>query len=253
MDHWFYWLDIVVNNIARMHKVIFYHFRMHRLNHPVHSISAAIGAQRFMMAILFFWIPHTDQVRKRFLQLCRYNMKSTHCIPMQSSSVIPRCIVPLKCGTPLCRHRTLVAPPYLSNYKNTHYHIYHNIPINVHYSFIVNKDIYFKKSSFLLIYTKILAIIIYLLLSTKKYKKKVMELKITLWSKESIWISFIKHPFIFQVYSAVFSFYAGTSPLFTATGPPHTVFTPISVEFPFTLRVGYTCPFFEHIRGKHSF
>ena len=71
-------------------------------------------------------------------------------------------------------------PPYLSNYKNTHYHSYHNIPINVYYSFIVNKDIYFKKSSFLLIYTKILAIIIYLLLSTKKYKKKVMELKITL-------------------------------------------------------------------------
>jgi hypothetical protein len=63
-------------------------------------------------------------------------------------------------------------PPVLTNFKNTHDHSYHNIPMNVHYFLIVNKDIYFEKSSFLLIYLKILAIIIYLQLLAKKYKKK---------------------------------------------------------------------------------
>lgn len=59
----------------------------------------------------------------------------------------------------------------LSNYKNTHDHSYHNIPMNVHYFLIVNKDIYFEKSSFLLIYLKILANIIYLPLIRKNIKK----------------------------------------------------------------------------------
>jgi hypothetical protein len=34
-------------------------------------------------------------------------------------------------------------PPVLTNYKNTHDHSYHTIPMNVHYFLIVNKDIYF--------------------------------------------------------------------------------------------------------------
>jgi len=59
-------------------------------------------------------------------------------------------------------------PPVLSNHKNTHDHSYHNILMNVHYFLIVNKYIYFKKSSFLLIYLKILAILIYLQLLAKK-------------------------------------------------------------------------------------
>jgi hypothetical protein len=62
-------------------------------------------------------------------------------------------------------------PLVFSNHKNTHDHCYHTIPINVHYFLIVNKDIYFKKSSFLLIIDKILANIIYLPLLKKKYKK----------------------------------------------------------------------------------
>jgi hypothetical protein len=43
--------------------------------------------------------------------------------------------------------------------------------MNVHYFLIFNKHIYFKQSSFLLIYSKILANIIYLPLLKKKYKK----------------------------------------------------------------------------------
>ena len=59
-------------------------------------------------------------------------------------------------------------PPVFSNHKNTHDHCYHTIPINVHYFLIVNKHIYFKKSSFLFIFHKILANIIYLPLLKKK-------------------------------------------------------------------------------------
>jgi len=71
------------------------------------------------------------------------------------------------------RYASLPSPhisgsPVLSNHKNTHDHNYHNIPMNVHYFLIVNKDIYFEKSSFLLIYLKILAIMIYLQLLAKK-------------------------------------------------------------------------------------
>jgi hypothetical protein len=42
----------------------------------------------------------------------------------------------------------ICGPPVLSNYKNTHDHDYHTIPINVHFFLIVNKHIYFKKSPF---------------------------------------------------------------------------------------------------------
>jgi len=43
--------------------------------------------------------------------------------------------------------------------------------------------------------------------------KKVPELKRTLWSKESLWISLSRYTFIFPAYPVVFSFYRDISPL----------------------------------------
>ena len=97
-------------------------------------------------------------------------------------------------------------PLVFSNHKNTHDHCYHTIPINVHYFLIVNKHIYFKKSSFLFIIDKILANIIYLPLSKKKYKKKTLDKKRTLWSMESIERSMIRYPLFFRLILQFFLF-----------------------------------------------
>ena len=101
-------------------------------------------------------------------------------------------------------------PPVFSNQKNTHDHCYHTIPINVHYFLIVNKHIYFKKSSILFIFHKILANIIHLPFLKEKIKIKSLDKKRTLWSMESIERSMIRYPFIFQIDSAVFSFFPQT-------------------------------------------
>ena len=151
-----------------MHKVIFYHFRMHRSNHPVHSISSVMGARRFYDGNPFVLNTSHRSGAETLFAIVQVQYEE-HALQTDATEFSNSSLY----NTDEMRYASLPSPhirgsPVLSNYKNTHDHSYHNIPINVHYFLIVNKDIYFKKSSFLLIYVKILAIIIYLQLLSKK-------------------------------------------------------------------------------------
>ena len=159
----------MVNNIARIHTVIFYHLMMHRSNHLVHRILPSFGASRFYDGNpLVVNISHRSGADTLFaIVQVQYDEHVLHTdeIELNKSSLY---------NTAGTRNDSLPSPhisgpPVLLNCKNISDHSYHSIPINVHYSFIVNKDIYFKKSSFLLIYTKILVIIILL---PPPYEKK---------------------------------------------------------------------------------
>jgi hypothetical protein len=151
-----------------MHKVIFYHFSMHRSNHPVHSISSVIGARRFYDGNPFVLNTSHRSGAETLFAIVQVQYKE-HALQTDATEFSNSSLY----NTDEMRYASLPSPhirdpPVLSNYKNTHDHSYHNIPMNVHYFLIVNKDIYFEKSSFLLIYLKILAIIIYLQLLSKK-------------------------------------------------------------------------------------
>jgi hypothetical protein len=132
-----------MNNIARIPKVIIFHFMMHRSNPPVHSISLnnwwtvfyddnprvlktshRSGAETLFAIVQVQYEEHalhTDSIE--FSNSVLYSTADTRyaCFPS-----------PHICG-----------PPVLSNYKKSYDQCYHHIPINVHYFFIVNKDIYF--------------------------------------------------------------------------------------------------------------
>ena len=152
----------MVNNIARMDKVIFYHFMMYRSNHSVHSISAAMGVWCFYDGNPFVLnTSHRSGAETLFaIVQVQYEEHTLHTDATEFSNSSLYITAEMRYASLPSPH--ISGPLIFSNHKNTHNHCYHTIPITVHYFFIVNKHIYFKQSSFLLIYSKILANIIYL-------------------------------------------------------------------------------------------
>jgi hypothetical protein len=153
-----------------MHKVIFYPFRMHRSNYPVHpsprqSVLAFYDGNAFVLNT-----SHKSGADTLFaIVQVQYEEHALHTDATEFSNSSLYSTAEMRYASLPSPH--IRGPLVFSNHKNTHDHCYHTIPINVHYFLIVNKHIYFKKISFLSIIDKILANIIYLLLSKKKYKK----------------------------------------------------------------------------------
>jgi hypothetical protein len=137
-------VDIDVNNIVRIHKVIFYHVIMHRSNYLVHSISLSMDALRFYDG--YPWvvnISHRSGAETLFaIVQVQYEEHALHTDSMELSNSSLY-------STADTRYASLPSPhigdhPVLLNNKNLSDHRYHSIQINVHYLLIIDKLTYFK-------------------------------------------------------------------------------------------------------------